>query len=155
MPAPARRTGAIAAIALLVVAAIGVATFWFWRQHDSAATGASNAITAAPSAPPVVPIEDDRLRRARAAEEQENYRDAIQQYEAYLAANPRTTEAAALQDRVALLTQVSGKLAMAELELKQKDYAAARRDFAEAIKLRRESKRAQAGLMEAEAGLGK
>ena len=154
MPAPARRTGAIAAIALLVVAAIGVATFWFWRQNGSAATGAPNAAATAPSAPPAT-IEDDRLRQARAAEEQENYRDAIQQYEAYLAAHPPTTEAAALRERVALLTQVSGKLAMAELELKQKDYAAAQRDFAEALKLRRESKRAQAGLMEAEAGLGK
>jgi len=159
-PAPARRTGLLAAIALLILAAIGATAFWFWRQNGEASTTAtvttpSAPPAVAPSAAPSVVVEDERLRQARAAEAEEKYREAIQGYEAFLAANPQTTEAAALKDRVALLKQLSEKLAMGELGMKQKDYAAAKRDFAAALKLRRESKRAQAGLMEAEAGLGK
>ena len=136
--------------------AISLLAFWFWQQNRLAAAPATTAtVTTAPSAPPANPIEDEQLRQARAAEAEENYRDAIQRYESWMAANPQTPEAVALNARVALLKRVQGLLAIAELGLKQKDYAAARRDFAEALKLRRESKRAQAGLMEAEAGLGK
>jgi tetratricopeptide (TPR) repeat protein len=100
-------------------------------------------------------MDDERLRQARTAEAQEQYREAIQSYEAFLAANPQTPGAAALRDRVSLLKKVQGLLAIAELGMKQKDYAAAQRDFSEALKLRRESKLAQTGLAKAEAGLGR
>ena len=168
-PGPDRRTGMIAGLVLLAVAVIAAPTFWFWQQNGSIAMtkpspepspkSTTPVIATNPSATPAltpsVVTEDDRLRQARAAEKLEKYRDAILQYESYLAANPDSPEAAALRGRVALLKNLNGLLVSAELEMDRKDYPAALRIFADALRLRPESKLVQAGLARAEARLDK
>ncbi len=62
-------------------------------------------------------------------------------------------DAAQISARMADLKKLQGLLTVADLELSQQDYEAARRDYSEALKLRPESKRAQAGLAEAESRL--
>jgi uncharacterized protein HemY len=72
-----------------------------------------------------------------------------------LQANPQAVDAPAISARVGELKKLQGLLAIAELEIKQQDFEAARSDFAEALKLRPDSQRAQAGLKEAEGQLAR
>ena len=58
-------------------------------------------------------------------------------------------DAAALTIRLTELKKLQGLLGLAEVEMSQRDYTAAKRDYSEALKLRPESKRAQTGLTEA------
>jgi serine/threonine-protein kinase len=107
--------------------------------------------TAQPAASPTVAsvvsqVEDERLRMARGYEEQERYLEAIKQYDEYLRSHPQTPDAAKFAEHAATLKKVQGLLTVAELELDQDDFAEARRDFAEALKLRPQSKRAKKGL---------
>src|SRR5262245_26751658 len=166
---PDRRTGLIAGLVLLGVVIIAAPTFWLWQQRGSIAmtkpspepspqsTTPSIKVTPSPkpALSPSVAMQDELLRQARAAEAQERYRDAIQQYEAYLAVNRDAPEAAALRGRVDLLKKLNGWLVSAEFSMGRKDYVTALRNFHEALQLRPESKLAQAGMERAGAALDK
>jgi serine/threonine-protein kinase len=144
-------TGFFILLAIIGIALIGGAAFFIFQKKVTEAvsttmTTSSPAPQTQPTKPPTA-IEDNRLRLARAAEEKEEYKTAIQQYESYLGENAQSAEAAALRERVVTLKKVAGLLAVAETELNKEDYAAAKRDFEEVLKLRPESKLAQAGIL--------
>jgi eukaryotic-like serine/threonine-protein kinase len=164
-------------IVLLAVIALGgvafAAVLWWWSQQTIAggpdlspsptpvistptpATGPSVTPSTAPSAAPSSIVADAWVQQARTAEEQENYRAAIQSYEAYLSATGEPPDAAEVRGKVAQLKNLQGLLVVAELGLERKDFATAKRDFADALKLKPDSKLAQTGLSKAEAGLKK
>lgn len=158
-PAPAqtssRGAGLLIAgvVFVLVVGAIATAAYFLLlRGGDSpvAGTAPSTATTTPTAAPP-----DARLQQARDAEQEERYVEAIKLFEAYLQANPQAADKAAISARVEEIKKLQGRLTMAELEIKQQDFEAARGHFAEALKLRPDSQRAQAGLKEAEGQLAR
>ncbi|MBL8168903.1 MAG: protein kinase [Acidobacteria bacterium] len=147
------RTGLFIAGALIVLLGIAAAVY-FLRSPESAsnASAATTAATDTAATPtPAAVQEDETLRQARADEQAERYADAIKRYDEYLRANPQATDAAALAAQVAELKKLQGLLSVAELELNQRDFAAAARDFGEALKLRPNSKRAQTGWQTAQA----
>jgi eukaryotic-like serine/threonine-protein kinase len=164
------RAGLIVLIAVIALGGVAfAAVLWWYSQQTLAggpdlspsptpltstptpATGPSIAPSPAPSSVAV----DARVEQARAAEEQENYRAAIQSYEAYLSATGEPPDAAEVRGKVAQLKNLQGLLVVAELGLERKDFATAKRDFADALKLKPDSKLAQTGLSKAEAGLKK
>ncbi len=144
-------TGFFILIALIGLALIGGAAFFTFQKK--VADAVSTTMTTSSPAPQIQPtkppaaVEDNRLRLARAAEEKEEYKTAIQQYESFLGENAQSAEAAALRERVVMLKKVAGLLSVAETELDKEDYAAAKRDFEAVLKLRPESKLAQAGIL--------
>ncbi|MDX2031266.1 MAG: serine/threonine-protein kinase [Blastocatellia bacterium] len=151
--APTPRRGApvaaIVLLALLALGALGATAFYLLRP--GAPVGSPPPIAAAsPVAAPADDRQETALQPARAAEAQENYREAVQLYEAYLAVNPQAADAAALRTRIALLKRVQGLLTAAELELGQDDLPAAARDFTEALQLLPDSRRAREGLTQTE-----
>ncbi len=148
---PPRRVGLLIAGALIVLAVIAAAYFFASRNSGPPVAGA----TPSSSEPAPAAAEDARLQQARDAEQQERYVEAIKLFEAYLQANPQAADKAAINARVEEIKKLEGLLAVAELEIKQQDFEAARRYFAEAIKLRPDSQRAQAGLKEAEGQLAR
>ena len=135
---------------VVVLLLIGGATYFVWSQQR---TQASPTATPAGSATPVAPSEPAQLQQARALEQDELYVEAVKLLDEYLKNNPQAADAAAISARIAELKKFQGLLAVAELEMNQKDYAAAERDFSEALKLRPNSHRAQIGLAEAKARL--
>lgn len=150
-----KRTGLMVAGAVLLLAIVAAgATYFFWSKNTptSETSSAATAIETSQS-PAVGAQEDERLKRARELEQQENYVEAIKLYDEYLQANTQAADAATISARVDELKKLQGLLTVADLEMSQQDYSAAKRDFAEALKLRPQSKRAQNGLNEAEARL--
>jgi serine/threonine-protein kinase len=160
---PPRRYGLIVAgaIVALIVAA---GAFMFWKQTGAPSSAAANisandpATASSPAAPspaqttgasPAAP-EDARLQQGREAEAQERYADAIKGYAEYLQQNAQAPDAATLQTRVDQLKKLQGLLNLADVEMKNRDYSAAKLDYAEALKLRPDSRLAQAGLAAAE-----
>ena len=161
-PQPVRRSPVIvigvAAIAALLV--LGIGGYLLWQQMGASAPAVTTIIPSpSPSPPPspslspspsqTVAQVDERLTRAREAEESERYTDAIRLYEEYLKANSN----ASLTEKVAQLKTLNGHLRIAETWMSQGDYAEARKDFDAALKIRPESKVAKAGLERAEARL--
>lgn len=140
-----------ALVVLVVIAAVG---YFLWQQNRSSETTTSTSTTptsVASQTPVPAPPVAAAIQQGYAAEQEERYVEAIKLYDDYLRDNPQTADANSLKTRVAELKKLQGVLTVAELELKQQDYAAAKRDFNEALKLRPESKRAQTGLTETEA----
>lgn len=157
------RTGLFAALGLVLLLVAGTAGY-FWFQRSAEPQEASSSVEVDPAAnqgavatgaSAAAQVEDELIRQARGYEEEERYVDAIRLYDEYLSSNPQAPDAARLADHAANLKKVQGLLTIAELELSQDDFAEAKRDFAEALKLRPESKRAQKGLEEAEKRLAK
>ncbi len=137
---------------LLCVLAVAGAYFLWSRTSPSSETPVTTASPAS-STVPVAVQEDEHLKPIRELEQQERYAEAIKLYADYLQTNLQATDAIQISARLAELKKLQGLLTVADLELSKQDYEAARRDYSEALKLRPESKRAQAGLTEAEAGL--
>ncbi|MEK7834422.1 MAG: protein kinase, partial [Acidobacteriota bacterium] len=155
------RTGLIVTIALIAVVTIAATAYFLWKPSNSSIDEASAAVTntspiTTPSqnapTPQVEPVAI-AVQQARAAEQEERYADAIKLYDDYLRDNPQTKDTDTIKTLVVELKKLQGLLTVAELELKQQDFAAAKRDFGEALKLRPESKRIQTGLTEAETKL--
>jgi serine/threonine-protein kinase len=146
-----RHTGLVlvAVVTLLLVGA--AAAYFIWSRQSTHASPTDTPISSA--TPAVAPSENPQLQQARAMEQDERYVEAIKLLDEYLKNNPPAADAATVSARVAALRKVQGLLAVAELGMNQKDYAAAERDFSEALKLRPESRRAQVGLAEAKARL--
>jgi tetratricopeptide (TPR) repeat protein len=163
-PAPAersvaaqpRRYGLLVAGAIVTLIVVAAAAAFMFLKQSGAANGATTASTSTtvvqPTAQPIAQ-EDARLKQAREAEAQERYLDAVKLYGAYLQENAQATDAAALTTRMAELERLHGLLYLAELEMSKQDYAEAKYDYAEALKLRPDSKRAQDGLAKAESHL--
>ena len=93
--------------------------------------------------------------RAQEYEAQERYPEAIALYDSFLRDNPHAAAAPELSARLAELKKFQGLLSLARLEFDREDYEAARRDYAEALKLRPASQLARTGLEEAEARLSR
>lgn len=153
---------AVAAIAALLV--VGIGGYVLWQQMSTSSPAVTTVIPSPslnppPSASPsqsqsqspshTVAQIDERLTRAREAEESERYADAIRLYEEYL----KTNSDASLTEKVAQLKAFNGHLRIAETWMSQGDYAEARKDFDAALKIRPESKVAKAGLERAQAKL--
>ncbi len=150
-----RRYGLMIAATIIILLVASGATFIFLNRSGASPSMAIGVSTPLPSPTPTtaVPQEDARLTQGREAESRERYPDAIRHYSEYLQENAQATDAAALTARVNELKKLQGLLYLADLEMRKQDYAAARLDYAEALKLRPASKRAQAGLADAESRL--
>jgi serine/threonine-protein kinase len=148
------RIGLFIGGALIALIIIGVIAY-FLVLRNSGSPAASASVTTSTPASTATPaaVEDSRLQRARDAEGQENYVEAINLYDDYLRNSPQAADRSSVSSRLEELKKLQGLLTVAELELKQQDFAAAQRDFAEALKLRPDSKRALTGLKQAEGEL--
>jgi serine/threonine protein kinase len=146
-----RHTGLVLAgiVALLLVGA--VTAYFIWSQQSTQASPTGAPISSA--TPAITPSENPLLQQARTMEQDERYVEAIKLLDEYLKNNPQAADAATNATRVAELKKLQGLLAVAELGMNQKDYAAAERDYSEALKVRPDSRRAQVGLAEAKARL--
>lgn len=145
-------TGLIATGAILLLLATAAGIYFFMQSKGAESSAGAATSVAAPASIPTpasAPPEDERLRQARALEQEERYVEAIKLYDEYLQANRQAANTGTVSTLVAELKKVQGLLAVAELEMGKKDYLAAKRDFSDALKLRPASKRAQTGLAEA------
>jgi len=147
-----RRYGLLIAGALVTLLAAAATAFVLLKQGGASPSAATHT---SPTAPVVTPTpaaaqENAWLKQGREAETQEFYVDAIKFYDAYLRENAQAADVAAIKTRVTDLKAFQGLMSVAEVGMNQRDYAAAKRDYSEALKLRPESKRAQTGLAEAE-----
>jgi serine/threonine-protein kinase len=146
---------AVAFIALLVVA--GVA-FLFSKQSGASpsATTTSSTTTPGPTPTPGAVQEDARLKKAREAEANERYYDASILYGEYLAEHALDTDPGVkeVQAHKTRLDEFFSLINQGEFETNIKDYAAAERSYTEALKLRPDSKLAQAGLKQAQSHRG-
>ncbi|HMY76080.1 MAG TPA: protein kinase, partial [Blastocatellia bacterium] len=152
----ANRTAPImAVVAVLILIGAGTAYFIWSQQHTQASPTGTSVNGALPHVreTAVAPTANPQLQQAQAKEQDELYVEAVRLLDEYLKHNPQAADAATVAARIAELKKIQGALALAELGLNQKDYAAAERDFSEALKLRPESRRAQIGLAEAKARL--
>ena len=142
----------VVSVALVCLIAVAGAYFLYSRTSPPVETSAAS-LPPVTTSTPAIPQEDARIKQMRDLEQQERYADAIKLYGEYLQANAQTENAANLSARLADLKKLQGLLTVADLELSKQDYAAAKRDYSEALKLRPDSKRAQTGLSQAEAKL--
>ena len=182
-PAPAfgrqpRRTGLLVAGvfgAMLVVA--GVA-FVMLKPGDSPPSATAIGSTPTPSATPILGVStpapdatpigaatltpadtqnDERLKKAREAEANERYYDAILLYGQYLVdhALDRDPGVEKIRTHQTRLNEFYSLINLGEAHTITGDYAAAERDYTEALKLRPASKLAQAGLQKAQSHRGR
>lgn len=149
--ARSNQTGLIAVSAILLCLIAAAGAYFLWSPNSPSAE--TSVATASPTATPVVTKEDDPLKPMQELEQQERYADAIKLYGEYLQANSQAADAATISARLTDLKKLQGLLTVADLELSKQDYAAAKRDYSEALKLRPTSKRAQTGFAEADAKL--
>jgi tetratricopeptide (TPR) repeat protein len=153
----------IAGIAALVLIAVAAAYFVWSRGADSQVATASETPSVSPSVTPsatstattTANAENEQVKQARIAEEQERYAHAIKLYDEYLTANPQASDHSAIAKQVAELRTLNGHLQMAKFFMDKNDVADAHKDYSNALKLRPESKLAQAGLAEANARLSR
>lgn len=155
MPAPRSKRSGLIAFAAIAILLIGSAAIYYLLQQPGARLSNPASSTATPETSATIARvqENPQLKQARELEQQENYTEAIGLYEEYVKANPQSADSSAISAQVSALKKLQGLLTVAELEMKQRDFSAARRDYSDALKLRPESKRAKNGLAEAEAQL--
>jgi tetratricopeptide (TPR) repeat protein len=167
------RAPLMAAIAVIVVALAAAGAFLFTRQSDAQPAASDNpspapSVAPSPSVQPTVAVAPTRqptaaantvktggvdLNLASTYERSELYKEAVEVYKKYLSANPNAPDAAEVSNRLSRAQKIQGLLAIAKVELDNRDYRAARRDYSEVLMLNPESNRAKAGLSEAEAHL--
>jgi hypothetical protein len=161
-----RRYGLIVALALVVLLVAGGATFIFiWLLPSGALStttdGSTNIPTPTPDTIPTLdatptpapPEEDLRLKQAQEAEKNEDYKDAIDLYDAYLAENAQAPDKKEIKSHVDALKTFHGLIASADFEMTRQDYAAAVSACNAALKMRPDSKKAQAKLKVAKSRL--
>lgn len=148
-----RRAGLMIAGAIITLLVAAGAAFTFLKQSGSNPPTAATASATTPT--PAALQEDARLKQAREAEAQERYRDAIILYGEYLAEHALDTSPGVkeIESHKLKLGDFFGLISMGEFEMNKRDYAEAKRNYADALKLRPESKLAQAGLAQAESRL--
>ncbi len=154
-----RRYGLLVAGALIALLIVVGAMLVFLKQNDTSSTAATGDPTPVPVVPtPTVAQEDARLKQAREAEAEERYKDAIMLYGYYVQehslndADPGVKEIKARWEKPLKFYE---QFYEGESQMIKKDYAAAERGYAEALKLIPDSKIAQAGLERARSHLSK
>ena len=144
----------IAGVLFVLLIAAGVA-FIFLKQISAWSSTAANNTTPTPaiSPTPTATPEDARLRQARVAEADERYKDAIMLYGEYLAEHALDTDPGVKEIRThsSKLNEFYGLFNLGDFCMNKQDYAEAERNYADALKLRPDSKLAQAGLEKAKA----
>ncbi|HQR31487.1 MAG TPA: protein kinase [Blastocatellia bacterium] len=155
MPPKPQRSGSsgVIAVGVVLLCLLAGGGYFFWSRNSAVVEPSTTSAPPTTISTPAAPQEDERLKQMRDLEQQERYADAIRVYSEYLQANGQAADAAQISARLADLKKLQGLLTVADLELSKQDYAAAKRDYSEALKLRPNSKRAQSGLAEAEAKL--
>ncbi len=148
------RIGLMIAVALIILLAGGGAAFMFLRQSGAPISAATDTPTLAPTVTPTPAAtqEDPRVKRAREAESQERYSDAIILYGEYLVEHALDTDPGVkeIQNHKSKLEEFYGLINLAQFEMNKQDYVEARRDYAKALELRPDSKLAKDGLAKAE-----
>jgi tetratricopeptide (TPR) repeat protein len=131
----------------------------FLKQSEAlpSAPATSSTTTPGPAPTPAAAQEDWRLKKAREAEANERYYDAIILYGQYLAEHALDTDPGVkeIQTRKTRLDEFFALINQGEFQTNIKDYAAAERSYTEALKLRPDSKLAQAGLKKAQSQRGR
>lgn len=152
-----RRYGLLVAGAIFVLLAAGAGAFLYFKQNGAPSSAASSTAMGASTTTPAsaAPQEDERLRKAREAEAEERYYDAIILYGEYLVDHALDTSPGIkkVQDHKTELEDFFGLISMGDFEMNMRNYAEAKRNFSDALKLRPESKVAQNGLAKAESHL--
>ncbi len=174
-PAPGkqpRRYGLLVAgvfVALLAVAGIA---FVLMKPSDTSSSAAANLSTPTPGATPIPSVttpapdatpapaatpEDERLKKARKAEAEERYYDALIKYGEFLAKHALDTDPGVkeIQAHKTELEKFFELINLGEFQNNIQDYAAAERSYTEALNLRPDSKLAQAGLKKAQSHRGR
>jgi hypothetical protein len=148
-------TGLIVAVVLVVLLAVGgialvlLKPFGAIATNDPTPTPVASPIAASPS--PAFSEEEPELVRARQAESEERYQDAIRLYGEFqvkhaLDTDPRVRE---ILDHKGKLEKFFGLINTGLFEMNMKDYAEAERNYADALMLFPDSKTAQEGLNKA------
>jgi len=162
------RYGLLVVAAFFVLMAVGGGAFLLLKQGDALSSAATNLSTPTSTATPIpaTPIpatpspdgaQEDELKNAREAETEERYQQAIILYGQYqvkhaLDTDPRVKE---VLDHKLELEKFYGLVNMGVFETSKGDYAAAERNYADALKLRPDSKMAQEGLKKAKSKQGR
>jgi tetratricopeptide (TPR) repeat protein len=159
-----RGYGLLIVAALVVLLAAGGAAFMLLKPGHiiatndptpTPATSPSAATTPSNATPtPVAAQEDARLARARMAEAAESYNEAIDLYKEYLAARPSDPSVNEIKTHLKELQMFFGICNSGVFYMNKEDYGAAERDYADALKLRPDSKLAQEGLKKARSHQG-
>ncbi|MGH9936484.1 MAG: serine/threonine protein kinase [Blastocatellia bacterium] len=167
-----RRYGLLVAVVFVALLAVAGIAFVFLKSSDASPSAATNVSTTTPSATPTpdaTPIpaatptpaatqEDARLIKARKAEANERYYDAIILYGEYLVEHALDTAQGVkdIQNHKTELEKFFGLINGGKFEMNSmRDYAAAERSYTEALKLRPDSKLAQEGLKKAKSRQGR
>lgn len=142
----------------VLLAAVAVAGIIFVQQSEEPMQETASAPRAEAPAASALPVmeearENAALKAARDAEQEERYPAAIRLFEEYMRANPEAPDYPAVRNHVADLKKFNGLLAIAKTFMEKGDYIEARKDYAEALRLRPDSKLARDGLAAAEAAL--
>jgi len=153
-----RRYGTLVAVAFIALLVAAGVAFLFLKQSDAlSSTTTGSTTTHSPTPTPVATQEDARLKKAREAEVNERYYDAIILYGEYLVEHALDTDPGVkeIQTRKIGLDEFFALINQGEFQTNTKDYAAAERSYTEALKLRPDSKLAQAGLNKAQSHRGR
>jgi len=148
-----RRYGLLIAGALITLLVAAGLAFMFLKQSSASSSAAIEIPRATPT--PTAAREDARLKQGQEAEKNERYLDAIRHYSEYSKENAQAADAAAITTHINKLIKLNGLLITADFEMSRRDYAKAKQDYSDALNLRPESNRAQAGLAKAESLLQK
>ncbi|MCI0662180.1 MAG: tetratricopeptide repeat protein, partial [Acidobacteria bacterium] len=127
------------------------------RPDSSVTSSAGPAITAVDAAtPPSKQPEKEvssgdigKLRRAVESDSRGRFSQAIANYEAYLRSGPNEADRAAAREELQELRQFQVYVKAARAALKRQNYARARRNYSEALKLRPDSQMVRNGLFRA------
>jgi serine/threonine protein kinase len=154
-----RRYGLLVAVAFIALLVVAGVAFLFLRKSDASPTAPTTSSTPPPGPTPIpgAAQEDERLKKAREAEANERYYDAIILYGQYLAEHALDTDPGVkeIQTRKSRLDEFFSLINLGEFQTNTKDYAAAERSYTEALKLRPDSNLAQAGLKKAQSHRGR
>jgi tetratricopeptide (TPR) repeat protein len=154
-----RRYGLLVAVAFIALLVVAGVAFLFLKKSDASPTAPTTGSTTTPGPTPIpgAAQEDPRLKKAREAEANERYYDAIILYGQYLAEHALDTDPGVkeIQTRKSRLDEFFVLINQGEFQTNIKDYAAAERSYTEALKLRPDSNLAQAGLKKAQSHQGR
>ncbi|HZF40821.1 MAG TPA: serine/threonine-protein kinase [Blastocatellia bacterium] len=157
-----RRYGLLVAVAFVVLLGIAVIAFVLLKPGGALSSAATTDSTPTPSATPIaatpspaVTQEAPELIKARVAEAEERYSEAISLYGQYLVARPSDPGINEIKAHKNELQKFFGLFNTGMFEMNKGDYAEAKRNYADALKLRPDSKLAQEGLKKARSQQGR